>query len=208
MAKTYYDVLGVSPTSTSEEIKKAYRRQALRWHPDKNQGSRESEEQFKRIAAAYAVLSDATDRAQYDQAQRAGLRDEDQFESRVDADMAAAMFSQEMVTLAFELTYSNVPWSHIASALVEKGCPETVASAIAKAVEERRKAVVRAAAGRAFLWALGWIGLGVVITAGSYSLAKPGGGYVATFGLFLFGGINLLRALYYLASGRAPGSGE
>ncbi len=206
MAQTYYEVLGVPATATPEEVKKAYRQQALRWHPDKNQGTKESEERFKRIAAAYAVLSDPTERARYDELNREELGTADRFEPEVDAGTAAAMFFREMVNLAFELTFQNVPWSQIAGALVERGCPQSIASEIARGVEEQRKAAVRKAAGRAFAWAVGWVLLGVIITAASYSAAKPGGTYLVTSGLFLFGGINLVRALYYLASGRAPGS--
>ncbi|MBM4438586.1 MAG: DnaJ domain-containing protein, partial [Actinobacteria bacterium] len=184
MPPTYYEVLGVPDTASADEIKKAYRQQALRWHPDKNQGSKESEERFKRIAAAYAVLSDPTERVRYDQLQRSGLGAAAEAEPGIDAETAAAMFFREMVNLAFELTFQNVPWSRIAAALVEKGCPESVASEIARGVEEQRKAAVRKAAGRAFAWACGWILLGVIITAASYSSAEPGGRYVVTSGLF------------------------
>jgi len=65
----YYDVLGVPRNSTAEEIKRAYRRLALLWHPDKNDGSEESEEMFRLIAEAYAVLSVDEMRAQYDAGQ-------------------------------------------------------------------------------------------------------------------------------------------
>lgn len=62
----YYEVLGVAKTSTPEEIKKAYRKLALKFHPDKNQGNKEAEEKFKQISEAYAVLSDKDKRQQYD----------------------------------------------------------------------------------------------------------------------------------------------
>ncbi len=67
MAKRdYYEILGVSKTSTPEEIKKAYRKVAIQFHPDKNQGDKQAEEKFKEAAEAYEVLSDADKRAQYD----------------------------------------------------------------------------------------------------------------------------------------------
>lgn len=72
MAETHYDVLEVSATASPEEIKSAYRREAMRWHPDKNGGSRESEERFRRIAAAYAVLRDPAHRSRYYYALRGG----------------------------------------------------------------------------------------------------------------------------------------
>ena len=65
--RDYYEVLGVSRSATSEEIKKAYRKLALKYHPDRNKGSKEAEEKFKEAAEAYAILSDPEKRAQYDQ---------------------------------------------------------------------------------------------------------------------------------------------
>ncbi len=68
MAKTdYYEVLGVSKTATDDEIKKAYRKKAIQYHPDKNPGNKEAEEKFKEAAEAYGVLSDSDKRQKYDQ---------------------------------------------------------------------------------------------------------------------------------------------
>jgi molecular chaperone DnaJ len=69
--KDYYKILGVSQNATLEEIKKAYRRLANTYHPDKNPGNKEAEEKFKEINEAYEVLSDKDKRRQYD-AMRAG----------------------------------------------------------------------------------------------------------------------------------------
>lgn len=65
--RDYYEVLGVSKSATLEEIKKAYRKKALQYHPDKNPGNKESEEKFKEATEAYSVLSDAENRKKYDQ---------------------------------------------------------------------------------------------------------------------------------------------
>ncbi len=65
--KDYYRILGVSRDATDEEIKKAYRRLALKYHPDRNPGNKEAEEKFKEINEAYSCLSDPRKRAQYDQ---------------------------------------------------------------------------------------------------------------------------------------------
>jgi len=66
MSEDYYKLLGVERTASAEEIKKAYRKQAKRYHPDKNPGDKSAEETFKKVSEAYAVLSDKDKRAQYD----------------------------------------------------------------------------------------------------------------------------------------------
>src|SRR2546430_16053775 len=67
MKRDYYEVLGISRTATDDEIKKAYRKLALRYHPDKNPENRpEAEERFKELVEAYQVLSDAERRGLYD----------------------------------------------------------------------------------------------------------------------------------------------
>ena len=71
--RDYYEVLGVSRNATDEEIKKAYRKKAIQYHPDKNPGNKEAEEKFKEAAEAYDVLSNKEKRARYDQFGHAGL---------------------------------------------------------------------------------------------------------------------------------------
>jgi molecular chaperone DnaJ len=70
----YYATLGVARTASDDEIKQAYRKLAMRYHPDRNNGSKEAEERFKEITEAYDVLRDATKRATYDRYGEAGLR--------------------------------------------------------------------------------------------------------------------------------------
>ncbi|MBL4577400.1 MAG: molecular chaperone DnaJ [Flavobacteriales bacterium] len=74
MAKRdFYEVLGVPKGATEAEIKKAYRKMAIKYHPDKNQGDERAEEQFKEAAEAYEILSNAEKRGRYDQFGHAGL---------------------------------------------------------------------------------------------------------------------------------------
>ena len=67
MAEDFYKVLGVEKNATQQEIKKAYRKLALKYHPDRNQGDKSAEEKFKRVSEAYEVLSNDEKRAKYDQ---------------------------------------------------------------------------------------------------------------------------------------------
>jgi molecular chaperone DnaJ len=71
--RDFYEILGVSKEATKEEIKKAYRKQALKYHPDKNPGDKKSEELFKEAAEAYEVLSNEEKKARYDRYGHAGL---------------------------------------------------------------------------------------------------------------------------------------
>lgn len=72
--KDYYAILGIDKTAGAEQIKKAYRQMALKYHPDRNQGSDKAAEKFKELAEAYGVLSDPKKRQQYDQDVRSGFR--------------------------------------------------------------------------------------------------------------------------------------
>lgn len=71
--RDYYEVLGVSKNASKDDIKKAYRKQALKYHPDKNPGDKKAEENFKEAAEAYEVLSNDDKRARYDRFGHAGL---------------------------------------------------------------------------------------------------------------------------------------
>ena len=71
--RDYYEILGVSKTASDDEIKKAYRKLAVKYHPDKNPGDKEAEAKFKEINEAHDVLSDKQKRARYDQFGHAGV---------------------------------------------------------------------------------------------------------------------------------------
>lgn len=76
--RDYYEILGVEKNATAEDLKKAYRKLALEYHPDRNPGDKEAEEKFKEIAEAYTVLSDPEKRERYDRfgnAEESGFQD-------------------------------------------------------------------------------------------------------------------------------------
>ena len=65
--RDFYEILGVAKNASESEIKKSYRKLAMKYHPDRNQGDQEAEKKFKEASAAYEVLKDSQKRAAYDQ---------------------------------------------------------------------------------------------------------------------------------------------
>jgi len=93
----YYEILGVSKNATADEIKKAYRTLAFKYHPDRNQGNAEAEEKFKQISAAYDVLGDETKRRNYD---LVGYSDNYSYSSQ-------SANAQQQYQRQYQYTYSN-----------------------------------------------------------------------------------------------------
>ena len=91
----YYEILGVSKNATADEIKKAYRTLAFKYHPDRNQGNAAAEEKFKQISAAYDVLGDEAKRRQYDMG------------SYSDSYSTAGSQSQQQYQRQYQYTYQN-----------------------------------------------------------------------------------------------------
>ncbi len=71
--RDYYDILNVSKSSSQDEIKKAYRKIAMKYHPDRNPDNKDAEDKFKEAAEAYSILSDENKKSRYDQFGHAGL---------------------------------------------------------------------------------------------------------------------------------------
>ena len=71
--RDYYEVLGLQKGASEEEIKKAFRKMAMKYHPDKNPGNKEAEEKFKEVNEAYSVLSDPDKKSKYDRFGHAGV---------------------------------------------------------------------------------------------------------------------------------------
>ncbi len=105
--RDYYEILGVSRTATKEEIKKAYRRLALKYHPDRNPGDKVAEEKFKEAAEAYEVLSDDEKRRIYDQFGHNGLQGNTGFSGFSDLNDIFSAFSDIFEEAFFGGGYSG-----------------------------------------------------------------------------------------------------
>ena len=99
--KDYYSILGVSKDATDAEIKKAYRKLSLQYHPDRNPGNKEAEEKFKEVAEAYSVLSDGQKRQQYD---TFGSVDDNGFNMNMNPDDIFAQFMKMHHDFGFGFT--------------------------------------------------------------------------------------------------------
>lgn len=86
--RDYYEVLGVSRAATEQDIKSAYRKMALKYHPDRNPGDKQAEEKFKEAAEAYSVLNDPEKRSRYDQFGHAGVQNGAGFDPTIFSDFS------------------------------------------------------------------------------------------------------------------------
>jgi len=119
---SYYDILQLKPSATKNDIRRAYRRLALKWHPDRNH-SQEAEERFKEINEAYHVLMDSGKRGQYDEARTQKRQWKESFTSQ----QARTQFDEEMLSTALELVILGVPYDELINCLVYFGIPYSIA---------------------------------------------------------------------------------
>ncbi len=116
--KDYYHTLGVEKSAAPEEIKKAYRQLALKYHPDRNPGDRAAEENFKLISEAYAVLIDPVKRTQYDGVHAAGAGGE---ESRRPGDQGFGYSQEEIFREFFASAYARQAFRDISREFERSG---------------------------------------------------------------------------------------
>ncbi|WP_319559158.1 DnaJ domain-containing protein [Marispirochaeta sp.] len=199
----YYEILGIDKNVSQAEIKSAYRKQSLKWHPDVNQNKSEATERFRDIYEAYSILSDPGKKLEYDKSLEDGIRysyNEDRNYQERYRDAYEA-FILEMYRLAYELTYQNIHYTKIKKELVKRGCPIHISEKIAIYVESNRKKEVRAAALKSILVAIGSFIVGIIIFAIAYAMGRF---WIGGFLFFIIAIINLLKGIYYLVTGRVP----
>jgi DnaJ-class molecular chaperone len=143
----YYQILGVAKTATADEIKKAYRKLALKYHPDKNPDNKEAEEKFKEISEAYAVLSDTEKRQQYDTFGSAGFRQRYSQEDIFVISILTISFVNSVSAAVFAATAGFIPAVFVPLPAVRPltmflVSPECVADAAAVAGRNRSRATI------------------------------------------------------------------
>lgn len=141
--ESYYHLLGIEQSATVTTVKKAYRREAMKWHPDRNDNEDDTHERFVLIAEAYRVLMNPEKRRQYDLRTGGGHGitvnkreyQKDSFDRREnDRKQADILFWDVMLEYAMELKSSGTSPVMIGQELIKSGCSESVALAIAKRV--------------------------------------------------------------------------
>jgi len=195
--ETYYDLLGIPKNATEREVKVGYRTQALRWHPDRNNGSKESEERFKQIAQGYEVLSDPQNRRTYDESLAIGGLGSP-FGRSVDSQPAANLFMQEMADLAAELAFRNMSPEEIQAELRVRGCPPLVAARFGRKFTSWRENVVRQSVWSSFQFKF------VIIPGVPVLLLTLIWGSPDVYRLLIYLAIAGGPLIYYLITGRAP----
>lgn len=129
--ENYYDILGVGKGASESEIKSAYKKLAVKWHPDKNSGSNESEEMFKKISEAYSVLSDANKKAEYDRGLNGGgfsggFDFGDMFSSFFNGGRGNRMVRGTDIKVGVKLTINQILKGHVVKLWITRNiiCPD------------------------------------------------------------------------------------
>lgn len=154
--QSWYEILGVAPNAGASEIQNAYRREALRWHPERHVDGRQAEERFRKIGMAYKTLSDPALRAEYDVwlatgavSGKGAVDKEDGVDSRtwkilafsaglMEAE-AARLFFEQMLMLSAELKYKGYRGRQRLKMLETLGCPCSVVRAVAERMRRSRR---------------------------------------------------------------------
>jgi len=199
-----YQLLDISPNSSIEEIKAAYRRQALKWHPDRNLGSAEAAKHFNELNQAYTILIDREKRSEYDSL-HGSMHCEEESRSHVEAQEQSGGkegYVNEMIKLALEIKASNVTWNDVVRRLVLQGCPQGLALQIAITLEETYKESAKLQASELGRKAAIAFVIGIMISVFTAQVLKER--FLVVYGFYLYGCFTGCRALYLQAVGSAP----
>ena len=139
-----YDILDISENATQEEIKKAYRREAMRWHPDRCNNSSEAKERFHRAAEAYKFLTQKYTRNgtedsrrqssvwnEYRHSKSDNTADSRRSSTEAEDEFADTVFWEEMHDFAIKLAQTGLREREISINLIQNGCPDRIAAVIA-----------------------------------------------------------------------------
>ena len=188
MERDYYDILGVERCASNAEIKRAFRKLALEYHPDRNKKP-EAEAKFIEINEAYEVLSNPERRARYDEFGQSEV-----FERPLSEDEIIS----ELHILAARSLSEGASKEQVLHKLKEEGVPDYLALVILDNVCNIMSAARRRGGLKSIGCGLLMLIVGGIVTAATYSAAEGGGTYIITVGLFIAGALSLLSGLWRL----------
>ncbi len=216
--ESYYDILGVSPNATLDEIKRAYRKLAFLYHPDKNPGDRVAEQKFKKINEAYSILSEENERKKYDAKLFEKRNNFNNFNynntynntSNYSSEQAFKDFMKAMFAYAEDLAFLNMNAIEIQQLLEKQGCPTYISKIIAERAEFIRKSFIRAFSLQLFkksILVLAGSFIGILIIKSLYIESQIEfllNILITLILLFISRIPNLIRSIYYFFTGKVP----